>query len=284
MFKENKWLRTDHLISPELSIFEVGYEDVHPRAPYQYEQLDYYLLHFIVQGEGLFFINDELHQLSSGDGFMIPPHTDNNYYPLVGNPWSYRWIGIRGTAAATVLAAAGLGNGTYTYHHADVPQFDQLFANVYQDFATDHLYGALGQFYELINLLAIDHEQTSRMDVSLHQQFVLDAADIIQQRFQEPDLRIQDIAADIQIERTYLYKLFRHYLGIAPKDYLIQYRLNHATQLLRHTTLPINQVAVQSGFTDYSQFSKTFSRYRHLSPSEFRKQTTVPLTPTRWLP
>lgn len=287
MFKENKWLRANQTqaTTADLSIFEVGYEDVHPRAPYQYEQLDYYLIHFIVQGEGLFFINDELHQLSCGDGFMIPPHTDNNYYPLVGNPWSYRWIGVRGSAAGRVLQAAGLGGSTFTYHHDDVAQLDQLFAGVYQDFANDHFFGALGQFYEIINLLQIDHEQNSRLEVSLHQQYVLDATGLIEDRFQEPDLRIGDIATAVQIERTYLYKLFMHYLGISPKDYLVQYRLNHATQLLRRSQLTIAQVAVQSGFTDYSQFSKTFSKYRHLSPSEFRRRSArTTLAPNQdWL-
>jgi len=284
MFKENKWLRTDKVISEELSIFEVGYEDVHPRAPYQYDQLDYYLIHFIVQGEGLFFINDELHQLSRGDGFMIPPHTDNNYYPLVGNPWSYRWIGVRGSAADKIFKAAGLGTGNFVYHHENIRQLDQLFAGVYDYFANDHLYGALGRFYEIINLLGIDHDQRNRLDVNCYQQYVLDATAIMHQHYQESDLRVSDIATTVQVERTYLYKLFMHYLGISPKDYLIQYRLNQATHLLRHSSLSIAQIANQTGFSDYSQFSKMFSKYRHVSPSEFRKQfDTEQLAPQNWL-
>lgn len=284
MFKENKWLRTEKQISDELSIFEVGYEDVHPRSPYQYEQLDYYLIHFIVQGEGLFFINDELHQLSPGDGFMIPPLTDNNYYPLVGNPWSYRWIGVRGTAADKVFEAAGLGTDTFVYHHDDIQQFDHLFADVYTYFSNDHPYGALGRFYEIINLLETDKNQRNRLEVNCYQQYVLDATAIMHQHYQESDLHVNDIATTIQVERTYLYKLFRHYLGISPKEYLIQYRLNQATHLLRQTDLTIAQIAGQTGFSDYSQFSKIFSKYRHTSPSEFRKHLdTAQLDPQKWL-
>lgn len=41
--------------SGELYIYECGYEYCSPREPYLYEQIDYYLLHYILEGEGLFF-------------------------------------------------------------------------------------------------------------------------------------------------------------------------------------------------------------------------------------
>lgn len=272
MFKENKWLRTDQLISDELSIFEVGYEDVHPRTPYQYEQLDYYLIHFIVQGEGLFFIKNEVHRLSEGDGFLISPYTDNNYYPLVGNPWSYRWIGLRGSGVAKVFHTINLGTENFVYHHDDIPQLNHLFAAVYDNFANEHFYGALGKFYEIINQLTLDAQEHARLEINPEQKYVLAALNIIHHHYQDNDLRINDIADQIKVERTYLYKLFKRYLGISPKEYLLQYQINRATRLLRRSDLSISQIAVQTGFANYSQFSKTFTKYRQMPPSTFRKK------------
>ncbi|MGK4179994.1 AraC family transcriptional regulator [Lapidilactobacillus dextrinicus] len=272
MFKENKWLRTDNLISDELSIFEVGYEDVRTRAPYQYEQLDYYLIHFIVHGEGLFSIENETHQLGRGDGFVIPPYTNNNYYPLAGNPWSYRWIGVRGTAAKKIFKNIGLGSGTYVYHHDDVHQLDQLFADVFDFFANDHLYGSLGKFYEIVSLLTDDYHQRSRVETTPEQQYMIEAVKIIQSQYTDPNLQIGQIAEIIKIERSYLYKIFMRHLAISPKTYLLQYRINQSTQLLLSSNLSIAEIATQTGFSNYSQFSKSFSKYRHISPTAFRKQ------------
>ncbi len=271
MFKENKWLRTDQFVSSELSVFEVGYEDVHPRAPYQYEQLDYYLLHFIVQGEGLFFINNEIHQLSRGQGFLIPPYTDNNYYPLVGNPWSYRWIGVRGSGAKAIFEKAGLGKTNFIYQHEDIRQMDQLFAAAYDYFSRDHLYGALGKFYEIVSALIDDYQQETRLGLSPNQQYVIDAVEILKSEYTDSTLRIDTVAERVKVERTYLYRIFMRYLGVSPKSYLIQLRINQAIELLRNTNDAIGDIAIKVGFSSYVQFAKAFQKARQMSPSVFRK-------------
>lgn len=281
MFKENNWLRTDHLVSPELSVFEVGYEDVVPRNPYKYEQLDYWLIHYIVAGEGLFFINDEVHSLKAGDGFVIPAFTDNNYYPLAGNPWSYRWIGVRGTGCEVVFAAAGFDPHRHTFHHPDIKSLSALFANSYAMFESNQLYGALGSFYQVISLLQHDYLAYGRLEATAEQQLVYRAVDYIEANYANPDLRIAAVADQVQVERSYLYKLFMKTLAIGPKDYLLQYRLNQATHLLRHSELTIAGVAARCGFTGYSQFSKAFSKVRHVSPSAFRKHYADSMEPIR---
>lgn len=271
MFKENKWLRTDQFVSSELSVFEVGYEDVHPRAPYQYEQLDYYLLHFIVQGEGLFFINNEIHQLSRGQGFLIPPYTDNNYYPLVGNPWSYRWIGVRGSGTKDIFEKAGLGKTNFIYQHEDIRQMDQLFAAAYDYFSRDHLYGALGKFYEIVSALIDDYQQETRLGLSPNQQYVIDAVEILKTEYTDSTLRIDTVAERVKVERTYLYRIFMRYLGVSPKSYLIQLRINQAIELLRNTNDAIGDIAIKVGFSSYVQFAKAFQKARQMTPSAFRK-------------
>lgn len=262
---------TDQFVSSELSVFEVGYEDVHPRAPYQYEQLDYYLLHFIVQGEGLFFINNEIHQLSRGQGFLIPPYTDNNYYPLVGNPWSYRWIGVRGSGSKAIFEKAGLGKTNFIYQHEDIRQMDQLFAAAYDYFSRDHLYGALGKFYEIVSALIDDYQQETRLGLSPNQQYVIDAVEILKSEYTNSTLRIDTVAERVKVERTYLYRIFMRYLGVSPKSYLIQLRINQAIELLRNTNDAIGDIAIKVGFSSYVQFAKAFQKARQMSPSAFRK-------------
>ena len=103
--------------SNELYIYECGFEHCKPRDPYQYEQIDYYLIHYILDGEGLFFMDGKTYHLKKGDGFFIPPFTDNNYYPIAENPWVYRWIGINGTRAKELLNIWGFKDGNYLFKY-----------------------------------------------------------------------------------------------------------------------------------------------------------------------
>ncbi|MBC6129357.1 AraC family transcriptional regulator [Listeria booriae] len=275
MFNSIGTFQTEQILSEELSLFECGFEDVRPRVPYQYEQIDYYLIHFIVEGEGMFFINGEIHQLGQGEGFVIPPNTDNNYYPLVGNPWSYRWIGIKGSCCDKILRAAGLLQNIFIYQHDDISKMNRLFQEVYLMSQENQLYGAIGKVYEIMNELITEYNNKKRYTVSEGESYILAAMNIIKANYSDPKLSIADIAETIQIERSYLFKLFKKYITTSPQQYLILFRLNKATELLRKTNLSIEEIAFLTGFSGYSHFSKTFQSKKNIPPTQFRKQYRV---------
>ena len=53
----------------------------------------------------------------------------------------------------------------------------------------------------------------------------------IRQKYSDP-IRIQDIADYCGLNRSYLTRLFKHATGYTPQEYLAQYRINQAKQLL----------------------------------------------------
>lgn len=270
-YRENNWLRTQIFPSKELSIFEVGYEHVKPREPYQYQPLDYYLIHFITEGDGIFIINDEVHQLSAGEGFFIPPHTVNNYFPLESNPWSYYWIGVKGSKAREIFSHARLGKNKFTYKFNDIDLLKSLFQRCYDYFDQKEWLGSIGVFYEIITL--INRQTQDELSFSQPEQtYIEDAIKYIKNNYANSSLTIRKIAELEKIDRTYLSRLFQRHLTISPRKFLIQYRLNVAADLLIHSSYSISDIAIKCGFSDYTQFSKTFSKNRHISPSNFRKE------------
>ncbi|TCP29605.1 AraC-like DNA-binding protein [Scopulibacillus darangshiensis] len=272
MFDTVGTFQTDEIISEELFVYECGFEDVKPREPYQYEQIDYYLMHYILEGEGLFFIHDDVHHLQAGDGFVIPPYTDNNYYPIVGNPWSYRWVGFKGTQCERLLSSCGLGNGRYTFRYDKDVQIGNLISSIFTYCNKNKLYAALGELYHVFNILMTEHENSLRYKTSEAEQYVAKALDVIHSQYQHADLTIEDISALVKIERTYLFKLFKQYITLGPKQYLIQHRLNKACELLRKTSFSINEISRLVGFNTLSHFSKTFAAHNNMSPIKYREQ------------
>ena len=72
------------------------------------------------------------------------------------------------------------------------------------------------------------------------------------------------------VSRSYLHRAFRAAFGCAPGAYLTDYRLDRASQLLRHSTLSVGAVAASVGFSDPFYFSRLFRRRMGLSPSDYR--------------
>ena len=163
-----------------------------------------------------------------------------------------------GTGCEAVFKAARLGKTNFIYQHQDVHQMDRLFAEAYDYFSRDHLYGALGKFYEIVSALVDDYQQETRLGVLPNQQYVLEAVEILKREYTDSSLRIDDVAARVKVERTYLYRVFMRNLGVSPKSYLMQLRINQAIELLRNTNDAIGDIAIKVGFTSYSQFAKAF--------------------------
>ncbi|MFD2211520.1 helix-turn-helix domain-containing protein [Virgibacillus halophilus] len=278
MFKSIGTFQMKEKWNDEFYIFECGYEDVQPREPYQYEPIDYYLIHYITKGEGLFFIEDEVHHLKEKEGFIIPPHTKNNYYPLAGNPWSYRWIGFNGTLSQQFFQqcgfltapSAGTANYIYTFHDKD--KMDELFANVYYYSDSGQHFAALGEAFHILNLLSKQHQEELRHRLTDAEKYVQHAVKLIHANYQNPAFSVEFLAEKVQIERSYLFRLFKKHLNISPKTYLVQTRLNKSTELLRKSSNAIEEIAYLVGFISASHFSRQFSKNKGMSPSAYRSR------------
>lgn len=85
------------------------------------------------------------------------------------------------------------------------------------------------------------------------------------------DLSIADIAEKLGISTRYFNQLFNEHLQVAPKKYQVYHRLLFAKQLLHESTLPIEEVALASGFNAAKPMQSHLKQHTGLSPSQIRK-------------
>lgn len=64
---------------------------------------------------------------------------------------------------------------------------------------------------------------------------------------------------------------------IAPGRYLLNLRLQNARRLLAETTLPVGEIAAQTGFQDMFYFSRRFKLETKLTPTQYRRRYHVGL-------
>ena len=96
------------------------------------------------------------------------------------------------------------------------------------------------------------------------------------QRYLEQNLTrritLEEIARQFHLSQSYLSHLFKDITGSSVLGYMTACRLQTAKRYLARTQWPISRIVEESGFTDSSNFSRTFKQATGMSPSQFRKQ------------
>ena len=72
------------------------------------------------------------------------------------------------------------------------------------------------------------------------------------------ELTVERIAASVALSESACLRSFRQMLGITPIQYVKQYRVEKAAELLRSTRLKTGEIGAECGFTDGSYFIKIF--------------------------
>ena len=235
---------------------------------------DSYILHFISDGKGIFECDGNTYELSRGDVFLVRPETNVYYRADDNNPWSYMWVGFNGIKAMSYLASAGLDGENVTTKCENTPL---IFSYIQQMIMCRHLTLANelrreSALLQIFSVLMEEYKGTlpkeERYDYP-YQIYVDQALDYIQHNF-KTNIRINDLASYIGIDRSYLTNIFKHVTKMSPQEYLKRYRMEQSMNMLKETDMKICDVAEAVGYGDQLSFSKMFKKYTGISPSDYR--------------
>ena len=92
----------------------------------------------------------------------------------------------------------------------------------------------------------------------------------VEKIYLNPRLKLSDVAHRVGTNRTYLSRYFNKENGSTFYDFVNNYRLRYAENLLRNTDSSILEISERSGFNSLSTFRRVFSTAYGCSPNEFR--------------
>lgn len=266
----------------DLGLYQFGWENCAPCHSYGPAVRNHFLFHYVISGTGILMADDshgntQTYHIKSGQGFMIFPDQINTYIADEQIPWEYTWLEFDGVRAKEAIEIAGLTRDTPVYKARSRDLRDNMFKEMMyivknKDASSLHLIGHLYLFMDYLTRSAATVRKTH--GGRMRDFYIKEALSFIEQNFQN-NISVEDIASFCGLNRSYFGKIFRESLGKSPQDFLMNYRMIKATELLRMTQLSIGDISKAVGYENQLHFSRAFKNIYGSSPRNWRDTNRI---------
>lgn len=255
-----------------LYVQETGYLE-HSSQSFASENLDSYLLMYVVKGHGKLIYETSEYQLNEEDIFFINCKKYHKYYGI-RNGWTVLYLYING------LQVHGYYN---TITNNKTPIFtvknSKTTASLFWQIIT--LHRKKSRYAEVLSSLHITRILT---DISMfgNDEAILDAEfplyidyvfHYINHNYNKK-ITLDMLSELYCVNKFHLAREFKRCSGTTINEYVITTRINKAKELLHYTTKSVEEIADEVGFYSSSHFIKLFRSREYVTPLFYRKQWT----------
>ena len=263
----------------DLGMYQYGYEQCEPGHSFGPATRNHYLFHYIISGTGTLMADNakgetQTYSIKSGQGFLIFPGQITTYIADQNLPWEYVWIEFDGLRVKEALDLTELSVNTPVYHSHSKDLREQLMNEMLYivHHAKESPFHLIGHLYLFLDYLTQSAKSKKLVQSSkMSDYYIKEAINYIEQNFQN-NITIEDIAAVCGINRSYFGKIFRNSIGRSPQEFLMNYRMVKATELLKLTSLSIAEIGSAVGYENQLHFARAFKTIYGVSPREWRNQ------------
>ena len=263
----------------DLGLYQYGWEQCHPSHSFGPASRNHYLFHYVISGTGTLMADNakgetQTYYIKSGQGFLIFPGQITTYIADNNLPWEYAWIEFDGLRVKEAIDRTdlSLNQPVYRSHSKELRELmmnEILYIVKNSGESPFHLIGHLYLFFDYL----IQSTKSSNLVSSskMSDFYIKEAISFIEQNFQN-NITIEDIASVCGINRSYFGKIFHKSVGKSPQEFLINYRMIKATELLKLTSLSIADISSAVGYENQLHFSRAFKTIYGVSPRTWRNQ------------
>ena len=263
----------------DLGMYQYGYEQCEPGHSFGPAARNHYLFHYVLSGTGTLMADNakgetQTYSIKSGQGFLIFPGQITTYYADLRLPWDYVWIEFDGLRVkeALELTELSMNSPVYRSHSKDLREqlVNEMMYIVHH--AKESPFHLIGHLYLFFDYLMQSSKSTKLVHSSKMSDFYIkEAIHFIEQNFQN-NITVEEIASVCGINRSYFGKIFRKSIGRSPQEFLMNYRMVKATELLKLTSLSIAEIGSAVGYENQLHFSRAFKTVYGISPRQWRNQ------------
>jgi AraC-like DNA-binding protein len=99
--------------------------------------------------------------------------------------------------------------------------------------------------------------------------FLQELSRTMENNYSNPDFGVEELANMLNISRSSLNRKMRDILNTTANNYIRDKKIEKAEELLRTSTMQVNEICYKVGFTTPSYFIKCFRKKYGMSPNEY---------------
>lgn len=84
-------------------------------------------------------------------------------------------------------------------------------------------------------------------------------------------LSLAQIASEADLNTSQFCNVFKNVMSLTPHQYVLRQRVEKALTLLKETSLPVSEIALQTGFADQSHLTRVLRQHRGVTPRQVRR-------------
>lgn len=249
---------------------------------------DFYELYIHYGGAKFYSVNNAVYPLKPNQLIVIPPFC---MHGLLGEsaPQGYERAFIYMTPSTLRTCGGGFidlekfilkyvqsGNHVFQLSHEDAMTCKQLLQEAAKNLQSTSTIVRYDNYVKVLSFLSIICNTMNRSEVLAEpvvvNEVIHDVLSYINDHFTLP-LKLENLAHQFGVSVSFLSHEFVKCTGRSVYDYILHRRVMQAKSLI-NSACPLNEVAYQCGFNDYSSFLRIFSKMAGMSPSAYRKLKT----------
>jgi AraC-like DNA-binding protein len=217
----------------------------------------YPILHYVFSGKGIFRIKDIEYPVDKGALVILYPYENMSHYADTYDPMHYCWVDFEISIKTPFFKKSDI---------MYIPQAEHIFADIVKanEIRQGKEFYICGKIYELLSILYQINAPLKSKTADL----INRAKKYLNSNFHLP-ITVEQIARDLNINRSYFSTIFFNYTGRSPQQYLIDIRLEYAAELMLYKGCKVNEAAHRSGYTDAFNFSRMFKKKFGVSPTDY---------------
>ncbi len=240
-----------------------------------------YLVHVVVSGRGEYKVMGRTYEVSAGNAFVIFPGVESVYRASNEDPWTYCWVGMHGYNVEEFFTEQNITPENPIIELTETKELEKSVDEMLEMSQITHANELirLGQTLRFLGFLEKYRKKSEPVSVEKRYSarvYVEYAIDFIRNNYRT-SVKIGEVADHIGINRSYLSRNFKKETGMAPQEYLINYRLERAAELLTEGEDSIGAISTHVGYADQMTFSKAFKKKYGITPWKYRTERKKPL-------
>ena len=234
----------------------------HQEPRYRLDGAEYHHIFYVEKGQGILETSDGKFDMEEGTAIFMREFVPMNYYAK-GEVFDAAWVTFIGQDVNRILDYFTDENFVFLKSESIYSKIVNICKMVSRGKSAD----ILSKYaYDILITFFSEYHSAQKPPMLIR------AKEYMDQNFGE-QLSVSDVARQLGISESLLFKLFRENEDLTPTEYLRSVRLRYAEQmLLSAADVRISDVAEKCGFSDSAYFCKVFKDETGMTPKNYQSK------------